>query len=379
MKKVSSLKLGNIFLWNAAALLIFGLLCLLSASMIIAKTQFNDPYYYLKQQLLKGVLLGIVGFVIAMFLSPKFFKKATPVLFIISLVLTILVFTPLGLEINGARRWIDIGFLTFQPNEIFKVAFLMYLSLWLSQKTSTQKNSLGTVIAFLIFLAVAAGVMLPQPATSSFLILAAAACIVYFLSGIKIRYILITILIVGIVLGSGFVVLKKIDPNDYRVQRLSNFLTFNQEDDNKNKEANYQLNQSLIAIGSGGLTGVGFGNAVSKYNNYLPEPIGDSIFAVIAQEFGFIGGVVIIILYLSLFLLGIRIGRQCPDQFGKLLSYGIVSLILIQVFVHIGALTKIIPFTGQPLPLISYGGTNLAITLTSLGIVVNISRWGSSY
>ena len=124
MKKVSSLKLGNIFLWNAAALLIFGLLCLLSASMIIAKTQFNDPYYYLKQQLLKGVLLGIIGFVVALFLSPKFYKKATPVLFIISLVLTILVFTPLGLELNGARRWIDVGFLTFQPNEIFKIAFL---------------------------------------------------------------------------------------------------------------------------------------------------------------------------------------------------------------------------------------------------------------
>ncbi len=375
MSKTSSRKLGNIFTWNVAALLLFGLLCLLSASMIIAKTQFHDPYYYVKQQLLKGVLLGALGFLIAVKIPWKVYKKMTPFLFVAGLILTILVFTPLGLELNGARRWLKIGSFTFQPNEIFKITFIMYLSLWLAQKTPAQRNSMGSVIAFIFFLGIAAAVMLPQPATSSFLILAASACIVYFLSGIKIRYILITILILALVLGGGFFLLKKLAPNDYRVQRLSNFISFNQEDGNKNLEDNYQLNQSLIAIGSGGITGVGFGNAVSKYNNYLPEPIGDSIFAVIAQEFGFIGSVLIIVLYLSLFLTGIRIGAQCPDEFGRLLCYGIVSLIFIQMFIHIGALTKIFPFTGQPLPLISYGGTNLAITLTSFGIVVNISRW----
>lgn len=134
MSKTSSRKLGNIFTWNVAALLLFGLLCLLSASMIIAKTQFHDPYYYVKQQLLKGVLLGALGFLIAVKIPWKVYKKITPFLFVAGLILTILVFTPLGLELNGARRWLKIGSFTFQPNEIFKITFIMYLSLWLAQK-----------------------------------------------------------------------------------------------------------------------------------------------------------------------------------------------------------------------------------------------------
>jgi len=366
-------KIRTIFTWNIAALLIFGLLCLLSASMILAKNQYNDPYYYLKQQLLKGVLIGGIGFFAASRLPYRYYKKWAPLFFVVAIILTILLFTPLGMEFNNARRWLKLGPFIFQPNEILKIAFIIYLSTWLSQKNIPQKNSFITVIAFLIFLGVVGVLMIAQPATSSFFILSATALIIYFLSGIKIRYLLITFLIALLLLGGGFLILKKFFPNDYRIQRISSYLKF----DYKNADIlgkDYQLNQSLMAVGSGGLTGVGFGNAISKYNNYLPEPIGDSIFAIIAQEFGLLGSIVLILLYLGILLGGFQIAKKCPDEFGKLLSFGIVTSIFIQMAVHIGALTKILPLTGQPLPLISYGGTNLIILLTSLGIVVNISR-----
>jgi cell division protein FtsW len=370
---LSTKKIGNIFTWNTLALVVIGILCLLSASMILAKTEFNDPYYYVKQQLVKGVLIGVIGFLITFFIPYKVYKKLSPLIFVLAIILVILLFTPLGLEINGARRWLDLGFISFQPNEILKIAFIMYLSFWLSQKTPKEKNSFGTVIAFIVFLGLVGFLMISQPATSAFFILAATAFIIYFLSGIKIHYLFLTILIIGILLVGGFLGLKKFYPDDYRLVRISSFLNSEQNMDISGKD--YQVNQSIMAIGSGGLSGVGFGNAVSKYNNYLPEPIGDSIFAIIAQEFGLLGGVGLILMYLGLLIEGFQISKRCSDEFGKLLSFGIVVLPFIQMIVHIGALTKIFPLTGQPLPFISYGGTNLAILLTSFGIVVNISKY----
>lgn len=375
MKLDDSKKIGNIFIWTTVALMVMGIFFLLSASMILAKSQFNDPYYYVKQQLLKGVLIGAIGFLITYFFPYKKYKKLSPLFFGLAIILVILLFTPLGTEINGARRWLNLPFgLSFQPNEILKIAFIMYLSYWLSEKTQAEKNSWGTVGAFIIFLIVIGVLMVLQPATSAFFILAATAFIIYFLSGIKIRYILATILIICLLLVGGYMGLKKMYPNDYRLARINSFLNSEEEKiDVSGKD--YQINQSLMAIGSGGLKGVGFGNAVSKYNNYLPEPIGDSIFAIIAQEFGLLGSVLLILLYLALLIEGFQISKRCSDNFGKLLSFGIVVLPFIQMVVHIGALTKIFPLTGQPSPFISYGGTNLAIILTSFGIVVNISKY----
>jgi len=344
--------------------------------MILAKTQFNDPYYYVKQQFIKGVLIGVVFFIIAYLLPLNFYKKTAPLFFLTSLILTILLFTPLGMELNNARRWLHIGPLVFQPNELLKLAFILYLSLWLSKKSDKEKNSFATIFAFLFYLVIIGLLMFLEPATSSFLILAAAACIVFFASGIKIKNILITILITCLIGGVVYIILKNFNPNDYRLQRIMQYITFHKSGGQINtQDKNYQLNQAVMAIGSGGLKGVGFGQGVIKYNNYLPEPMGDSIFAIIAQEFGFIGSIILIILYLNLFLHGIKIGINTSDEFCKLVSLGIVSLIMIQMIIHIAAISGIFILTGQPLPLISYGSTNLVILLTSLGIVANISKY----
>ncbi|MGB9848144.1 MAG: FtsW/RodA/SpoVE family cell cycle protein [Minisyncoccia bacterium] len=368
------------FISIVSLLVLGGLFILTSASMILGRTNFGDPYYYVKQQILKGLILGIVGFCLAFLIPYKKYKKLIPLFFIASIILTILVFTPLGLEINNARRWLELGFLSFQPAEFLKVCFILYLSLWLSHKNQKEKNSITTIIAFISMLAVIGAIMLLQHATSSYLILAASAGIVFFVSGVKLKNIFIFFLIIIVLLASFFIILKKVNPNDYRIQRIDRFISFFQNQHNPEikdaQDKNYQLTQSLMAIGSGGLKGVGFGNAVSKYNNYLPEPIGDSIFAIFAQEFGLIGCFILILLYLLLLLFGLKISLNTSDEFAKLASFGIVSLILIQTFVHIGAISGLLVLTGQPLPLISYGGTNLAIILTSLGIVANISKNG---
>jgi len=374
--KYTSKNISRVFIINVWLLVIFGLFALTSASMILAKTQFNDPYYYVKQQFIKGVLIGVVFFIIAYLLPLNFYKKTAPLFFLTSLILTILLFTPLGMELNNARRWLHIGPLVFQPNELLKLAFILYLSLWLSKKSDKEKNSFATIFAFLFYLVIIGLLMFLEPATSSFLILAAAACIVFFASGIKIKNILITILITCLIGGVVYIILKNFNPNDYRLQRIMQYITFHKSGGQINtQDKNYQLNQAVMAIGSGGLKGVGFGQGVIKYNNYLPEPMGDSIFAIIAQEFGFIGSIILIILYLNLFLHGIKIGINTSDEFCKLVSLGIVSLIMIQMIIHIAAISGIFILTGQPLPLISYGSTNLVILLTSLGIVANISKY----
>lgn len=378
MKSRSTLTIT--FIFAVGILVLAGLFILTSASMILGRTNFNDPYYYLKQQVLKGVSLGILGFILAYKIPYNKYKKFIPLIFVISLIATILVFTPLGVELNNARRWLRIGSFSFQPAELLKIGFILYLSLWLSNKNQKEKNSISTIIAFISMIGVIAVIMISQPATSSFLILLAASAIVFFISGIKLRNIFLLMIIGILLLFLSFLILKKINPNDYRIQRINHYLLmFQSKDDLNNKDLenkNYQLNQSLMAIGSGGLRGVGFGNAVSKYNNYLPEPIGDSIFAIFAQEFGLIGSSVLILFYLILFVLGFKISLNTSDEFAKLASFGIISLIIIQTFVHIGSISGLFVLTGQPLPLISYGGTNLAIILTSLGIVANISKNG---
>ena len=374
--KYSSKNITRVFIINVWILVVLGLFALASASMILAKTQFNDPYYYLKQQFIKGVLIGIVFFIIAYLLPLNFYKKTAPFFFVASLILVILLFTPLGMELNNARRWLHIGPIVFQPNELLKLAFILYLSLWLSKKSSKEKNSFATIFAFLFYLIIIGFPMFLEPATSSLIILLAASCIVFFASGIKMRYMLITILVTCLILGLAYIALKHLNPQDYRLQRIVQYLNFHKSGGQVNaQDKNYQLNQAVMAIGSGGLKGVGFGQGVIKYNNYLPEPMGDSIFAIIAQEFGFIGSIILVILYLNLFLHGIKISINASDEFCKLASLGIVSLMMIQMIIHIAAISGIFILTGQPLPLISYGSTNLVILLTSLGIVANISKY----
>ena len=345
-------------------LVIFGLIMLASASSDLGQAKFGESYFYIKHQIIYGLTLGIIGFIFASKFYYRHFQNLTVILLLTSLVLLILIFTPLGFISGGAARWLKIGPIIFQPSELLKITFIAYLASWLSNKSHRQKNFWGGLIPFLMILGLVTLLLILQPSTSTAAILGITALIIYFNSGAKISYIIGTILL-GL---SAFLIISYLTP--YRWQRIMTF--FNP--DTNTQTSSYQLNQALIAIGSGGLWGVGYGKSTTKLH-YLPQPIDDSIFAVIAEEFGFIGSMLLISVFIMIIIRSFLLSRKIPEEFGKLLLVGFGSLIAIQTFTHIGANTGLLPLTGVPLPYISYGGTALAIFMTISGIMVNISKY----
>ncbi|MBI3588905.1 MAG: cell division protein FtsW [Candidatus Liptonbacteria bacterium] len=348
-------------------LTIFGLVMLSSASSELGKIRFNDSYYYLKHQVISGLLIGLIGFFVAYkFYYPNYKKLALPLL-IISLGLLTLVFTKLGVTAGGATRWIRLGPTAFQPAELLKITFILYLAAWLSNAKIQRGKSLAQgFLPFLIVSGVMAVLLILQPATSMVVLLITAGLVVYFLSGAKLKY-LGFLGLIGVVALSIIIYLTP-----YRFERVATFLKSGRD----TRGAGYHLNEALIAIGSGGLTGVGFGDSRTK-TNYLPAPIDDSIFAVAAEELGFIGaGSLIVVFGFFVFRL-FWISRKIRDQFGRLLLIGFASIIAIQSLVNIAAISGILPLTGLPLPFVSYGGTALAIFLTMSGIAANVSKYTS--
>jgi len=363
-------KLGHhpdyVFLFCVALLTLFGLLILSSASSDIGKIKFNDTYYYLKHQILYGLSLGIVGFLfVSRFYYRRFEKLALPILFL-SILALVAVFTPLGYSFKGASRWLNLGPFSIQPAEILKLTFIIYLALWLSNKKINRQTSFFEgYLPFLFICALIASLIILQPATTTVVIIMASGLIVYFVSGARLSYVVGTILL-GILILTLVIYLTP-----YRSERIKSFLS---PESVSSEAGGYHLNQALIAIGAGGAWGVGFGKSTTKFK-YLPEPIGDSIFAVIAEEFGFFGVLIFLGIFIAMILRGFLIAKNSRDQFGKLIAVGLTSIIAIQTFIHIGALSGLLPLTGVPLPFISYGGTSLAIFLTMAGIIVNISRY----
>lgn len=350
-------------------LVIFGLVMLSSASSDRGKIRFNDTYYYLKHQIYYGLSFGVLGFLLASLLHYRELQKWAFPLLILSILVVSLVFTPLGFSHTGAKRWLNIGSISLQPAEFLKFTLIVYLAAWLApfaaKKGIRQKDFLAGFIPFLIICGLVGALIIAQPSTTTFLIIMAASLIVYFVSGARLSYILGAILL-GVVALSLVILLT----HDYRLNRILTFLSPETADQSRS----FHLNQSLIAIGSGGLTGVGFGKSTTKFK-FLPEPMGDSIFAVIAEELGFVGGAALILIFLALILRGFMIAKNSRDQFAKLTVIGFISLIAIQTFVHVAAISGFIPLTGVPLPFISYGGTSLAVFLTMAGVIVNISRY----
>lgn len=348
-------------------LLLFGLVMLASASASLGKAGYNDTYYYLKHQIFYGISLGIVGFFLASQIYYGAYKNRvfSVAFLLLTCGLLLLVFTPLGLKAGGATRWLNFGPLSFQPAELLKLSLVMYLASWLSRKDLRQKDIVSGLIPFLVVLCAVSVLLVLQHSTSPVAILLLVAIIMYFMSGAKIRY--LAAIIGAAALALALVVL--ITP--YRAQRVLTFL--NPEADPT--ATGFQALQAKTAIGAGGLTGVGYGQSTVK--NHLPEPIGDSIFAVIGEELGFVGVAVLIGLFAFLVIRMFILARASSDPFGKLLLIGFGSVIGIQTIVNIGAMSGVLPLTGTPLPFISYGGTNLAVFMTMMGIVVNISKYSS--
>jgi len=341
------------------ALLIFGLIILFSASMVISQERTGKPYYYFLHQLLYGGVIGLIAFFICQKINYKLWKKFSLLIFFAALILSILVFVPqLGFKHGGAQRWIAIGPFFFQPSEFLKLAFIIYLAAFF-----TKKNVFNTLIPFLVITALIGGLMTLQTDAGTLGLIVVVGFVMYFLSGAKIHQ----MAIVAVCYAAAFFSLIKFFPH-----RMERFITFlNPSIDPQG--ISYQINQALLAIGSGGIFGKGLGHSIQKYS-YLPEVMGDSIFAIAAEEIGFIGIIILIILFILLIFKGLRMTKKIPDEFAKLLACGIVCWFGFQVLINVAAISGLIPLTGIPLPFVSYGGSALVITLAGAGILVNISK-----
>ncbi len=316
-------------------------------------------------------LFGVVGGGSVLFLMSNVYyrhlRRFALYLFSLALLATTAVFIPgLGLTHGGATRWLDIGITTVQPSEFLKIGFVIYLATWLSGVHDKIDDWRFGLIPFASIVGIAGLILLLQPDTGSFLIIAAAGMAIFIAAGARLRDILIVIA-GGILLISVVVMMRP-----YVLDRLTTFL----DPEADPLGSGYQIQQSLIAVGSGGASGRGFGQSIQKFA-YLPEPIGDSVFAVYAEEFGFVGSFVLIAGLVFLTLRGYRIATDARDIFGTLLVVGFMTLIIAQTFLNIGAMIGVAPLSGLPLPFISHGGTALMATLASLGIVLNVSKYRS--
>ena len=336
-------------------LTIFGIVMVGNASVLKAYQDFGDKFHYLRLQIYWS-LLGIGAFFFTSFLNYNFWKKIAVPAIIFSLITLVLVLIPgLGTSALGARRWLGLGFLSFQPAELAKLSFIFYLSSFFSKK----KN----IWPFLAILGLLAGLIMFQPDLGTTVVLAATGLAIYFVSGAPILAIG-SIALFGILSGVGLIL-----TSPYRKERLLTFFDPSRDP----LGASYHIRQVLIAIGSGGLLGVGLGQSRQKYE-YLPEVTTDSIFAIIAEEIGFVGGMIILALFLLLIWRGFRIAKEAPDDFGKLLAVGITSWIGFQALINLCSMVALVPLTGIPLPFISYGGSSLVLSLAAMGILVNISK-----
>lgn len=336
-----------------------------SASLGIYSKNPSKFYGVLMNQFIFGVFLGLVAMFITYRIPYKFWREYSLPLFIASILLTCLVFIPgLGYSHGGARRWVEIFGFSFQPVEFLKIGFIIYFSAWLSWAKSRVQNIKYSILPLGVLLFFIGFILQKQPDTKSLLLMAGTSIMMLFVSGTSWKKIVLFMAVC--LIGAGILV----SATPYLRQRVNTFINPNQ---NQNSSS-YQLNQSLIAIGSGGVFGRGLGQSIQKFS-YLPEPQGDSIFAVIGEDLGFVGTTSLIILFLIFAFRGLKISYYAPDSFSKIFVFGVVTLTFTQAIMNMASVTGVFPLTGVPLPFISHGGTSLFFTLACMGIILQISKF----
>ncbi|CAM2821890.1 putative lipid II flippase FtsW [Paenibacillus sediminis] len=358
----------------------FGLVMVFSASSSVAvvNARFNyDALYFTKKQLL-WAFLGLIGMFIAMNIHYSKYKKLFIPVFIVTIIMLVMV-AGMGSRVNGARSWFNIGTLGIQPTELAKIATILYLSALITKKGERFRDLRKGYIPVMLIVGIVAGLIMLQPDFGSCAILVATCGLIVFAGGASIKHIAgsIGILLLGaaIVLGANALIGsvtgkdQKAAEGSYKMGRIQAFL--NPWDDAQG--TGYNVIQSMIAIGHGGVTGAGFGQSIQKLH-YLPNPFNDFIFSVIGEEFGFIGTTIFLLFYGYFIWRGLIVALRCPDSFGTLVGVGIMGLIAIQAFINIGGVTNTIPITGVTLPFISYGGSSLLVMMVSMGIMLSISR-----
>lgn len=355
--------------FTSVVLLVTGLVIFGSAALGVLASNEIKFFAVVKTQFVYALIGGGIALCFGMLISYDVYRRYAYVLFGSALFLTVLVFVPgLSRYHGGAHRWIDIGSFSLQPSEMLKFSFVVVVAFWCTHYRNQFKNWKYGLLPYLLSLGVVSAVLLAQPDFGTYLVIVGASFITYFVGGARKKHIKYLFLCGAI----GFALLLVVRP--YMLERVKTF--FNHEHDPRG--SSWQLNQSLIALGGGGLTGRGLGQSVQKFN-YLPEPIGDSIFAVLGEELGFLGAMYLLTLYAIVSVRGYVIAKTAGDQFGRLLASGIVSILLIQATLNIGSMLGILPLTGVPLPLISHGGTALMVALFEIGVLLNISKSTTNY
>jgi len=362
-----------------AALISVGVLILASVSSSYSQEKFGSPYSVINHQLIFGLFPGLILGFIAYFFSLEKLKKWALPLLILNIVLLTLVFLPIiGISLGGANRWINLGFITLQPSEFLKITFILYLAAWISKagNNSIKRNEkierklkkdkypfLEFFLPFVGILIMIGALLMLQRDMTTLCIITAIALTMYFIASTPIWQTVSLIALLGTAIG----LLVKFEP--YRMNRISVFLNPALDP----MGFGYQIKQALIAVGSGGIIGVGLGMSGQKLG-FLPQSIGDSIFAIFAEEGGLIGGIILIALFAMFVWKGFALAKRSSDKFLKLIAFGITFWIGIQAFINIGSIISFLPLSGVPLPFVSAGGSALINEIFAMGILLNISR-----
>ncbi len=312
-----------------------------------------------------GLFLGLIACFITSKINYKFWQKYSFYIFILSLAATALVFIPgVGITHGGATRWIYIGNISFQPLEFLKIGFIIYFAAWASGMKEKMQTMRWGLLPLIIILGIIGAILLSQPDTDSFVIISLVGMAMYLIGGGRWRYVFL-IIIIGLIGLAGMFLMRP-----YLLDRFTTFL----HPEQNALTSGYQIQQSLIAVGSGEIFGRGLGQSIQKFK-FLPESVGDAIYPIAAEEFGFIGSVFIILLFIFFASRGLKLGILAPDIFSRLLVTGIVILITIQSLLNIAAMIGVIPLSGSPLIFFSQGGTALFFTLAEIGMIINVSKY----
>lgn len=357
--------LDRFLLITVVLLCAIGLFCLASSSSVVAYTRYGDTYFWLKKQAL-SMLIGAVGFYFFSLIDYRKWQKFGGLMLVIAVGCLLTLFTPLAHEQSGATAWLNIFGFSLQPSEFVKLFLMIYLSALMAKLSAStnfeEKKRLNW--SFWFVLAIIGGLILAQPDLGTLLIIAATSVVIYLLGGGSWKLVG-QLAAVGVIALVALVFIR----GGYQKDRFLCVLKPSYSPD----KSCYQVNQSLIAIGSGGFWGRGLGESRQKYL-YLPEVQNDFIFPIIAEELGWWFSVILVLLYFSLFYRGFQIAKAAPDLYGQILAGGIVGGLMVQVFINLGGTINLFPMTGVPLPLISYGGSSLMSLLFGLGVLANISR-----
>ena len=365
-KKNNKRKAVDFTLLLGTMLLVFiGIIMVFSASWPEGMTKYDDGTRFLRKHIYSAIA-GFVAMIFCMNFDYKYYKKLAIPIYTVAIIAGLLIFSPIGITLKGARRWINLGFMTFMPSDVIKLGSIIFFAWFLTNK----KNKVGTLvqgtIPALIYIVISCGLIFAQNDLGTTATLGVTMMTMFFIAGMKITH-----LVTMVTGAAGLVYVAVMAPGkEHRLERITAF-----RDPFADKmETGWQAVQSLYALGSGGVLGLGLGKSRQKFS-YIPEAYNDFIFAIIGEELGLFGTITVVLLFLLVIWRGIIIAMKIDDLFGSMLATGITSLLAVQSLMNIGVVTSSLPTTGITLPLISFGGTSLVMYMAAIGILLNISRF----